>query len=591
MDVKLSNSDSDSSVKLDSWIVLNNEEVSSTDTNTNIVGDQNIDGESTSSGVFLVDETCLINNAEGVHNQINDSGKQPLEVAEEVSSPLFIELEQTTPEEGAGDQNQLLHQQGDNLNVDNQQATRRQSNDIENYIRVFEEHVLFYRPIIRRHLIELFNFLLGLTLGSFFITVCGLALMFLGQTTMLLPTDRPALNNSCSLPPVPPIAPFDILHNQSNFLNENFYKFLEEDDLINLFCTNKYKHFLHKDFLKDKKKQAQMDKDRVAKKIIRNYSCYKIDLIPKPVPNYTNIKHQLDEKSRQYDHLKKDFEMKEKVHKKCVDSLMQEITGLNNEIRCIQKQKWKKAVEKFDTVMADNMFAINKKISEELYKKADEHLMDIKEKEMLVKIGNVTFNGDDARGLIKRRINTMKNEYDDIVSLIKEKQKALYDITNDITMKLKQLESKKKVLHLFQERLRNISEEAVSDKKAFEAINVPLVFNNKNQMSMSNEMLDEILKRDNTENISNICICEQEEESYESDRDVQRKKRELNHLINRKLDKISKDNRFKNRYVAKWDDKTIWLSRKLNDKEHEKLNNFIPKCNPSKGWIRNKFSH
>lgn len=615
MDVNLSNSDSDSSVKLDSWILLNNiDEITPAASNTNNITkdtllEHNVDSDSTNTEISTIDENNLITkNAELLPHQSNAGNKneEVLVVEEQPASPVYIQI--PVLREGSGDnvgklqkqvqqqvqqlqqqQQQLQEQQQQQLQLqqqlpqqDEQEQEREQPNedpadhppdhrtDFENYVRVFEEHLVFYRPVLRKHLIELFNFLLGLTLGSFFITVCGLALMFLGQTTMLIPRGA-SPRNSCSIP-------FDNnpLQNQTKEFFDSFYKIFDEDELINQFCTNKYKQFLHKGF---KEKPHPKDKDRYTRKIIRNYSCYRIDLTPR---NYTVLNDKFNQKSKQFDNLRQECDMKEDVHKKCVETLLSEINNLTNEIYVLGKEKWKKS-ENIEDVMADNVFTINKKISEEIYKKIDENI-DVNED--VYKISNITLDGKNAKKMIKKRIKTMKKEYEELISSIKEKQKALYNITSEISAKLKLLESKKKVIHLFQDRLSSL----MKSNKTIDNSTVPIIFDNRIQMTMSNDMLNEIINAaEKKKDYRNICLYEEDLDFQESDGDIQKKKREIHNLINRKLEKLI-DEKKKNYHVAKWDDKTIWLSRKLNDQEHERLNTHFPKCNPSKGWFRHRYA-
>lgn len=143
--------------------------------------------------------------------------------------------------------------------------------------------------------------------------------------------------------------------------------------------------------------------------------------------------------------------------------------------------------------------------------------------------------------------------------------------------------------------------EGTSNKTSLAPVNIPFnLIDDKNQKSMGEKMLDEIINSTITKNeTTNVCLCEIEEDGFSDESltettELEKKRIELDNLISNRLTNLqTKSEPFKKQlYLAKWDNKTLWISRKLNDKEHAHVLHMYPKCNPAKAWTRNKkFKH
>lgn len=614
MDVKLS--DCDSSENLDStWLLLNDNDLEEPPQG---LTQPQLEHSNDSSFTELnsIEENAVAIPASPV--DINNNQSELVESGEFETQPESKPDTANDPLENKGEE--ILHiflsQTPDQTRTSHSESLissirRRQvpgTEEVEDYYKIYEDQSIPLKPEVKKQLDEVFHVLVILTFFSFFLTLCGLSLMFLSHCNLV---DKPT-NTTNGIKNTPP---------KSNYSYYTYYK-MSEDDYISMYCTNKYKHAQFKN--SSNKKGSAKDMDRRIKQFLRHLDIpLKMDLktektpknnktdevvekkkwndlqnnLAKQTKEYEKLKKKFDEQVVLIDHLKTECHLKNQHHKKCAKMMLREIVNLSKgrfEIKPARKCNFMRNLDAI--IKYNNNFPVSKKEESNKVEEKPLETTKIIQEDKIIDETPVTFGPETQQTAMEKKIKTMKKENEEIIENIKNKQKKLYDLTTEITNDLRFLESKKKILQIFEERFKTFNGTSPAPTNVSQyPINIPLVFSSlKAQKSMSNEMLQKIMDDNAVDN--NVCICEQEDNNEQDKTDLafNKKKRELNNLITKKLEKINSNANLvkKCRFLAKWDDKNIFLSRKLNDREHKRLDNLYPKCNPSKGWIRaNKYMH
>lgn len=567
------------------WYVLNENDIEKTDSLNTTEGYE-------SEPEFLIEINCG-NEQNEEKNVLNKNGER-------------VNLSETIIEENSEILQNNLQEFQEGICEVSKQLLPYEKNSEEIY--KFEDNITVYEPVYDSNLDEFFFLLTTVSVGTFFLTICGLSLMFINQTSLLnkLSCDE---NITCVEPRY-----YKCTNQTHNWYN--VYKLLDEEEVINKYCTNKYRKSIFKNRFKKRfdrqsqqmtrdcrqsksKKFDNLEEQEKARKIMEDDDAQdeQFRLLQQDIENqknaYNNIKSNFDSEKLTY------FDNKN-FNKTCIKLMLKEIVEMN-------KLKYLKMNETIDkSTMVDETIKEPPQNNTTGYSDGEDF---IKQFNILNKT-NFKMDGilekDNAIQFLKDHIKQLTEENDSMTKLIKEKQKKLYLKSISLSYKSMRLEYRKQLLSVYEDRLKTLLQEQPNVKetsklekeenisqsglhivkleKSPAIINIPLKFLHENtQKSMSQEMLDDILR--NTPKNETICLCEDLEEDTNNKSDENSKKNELDNLIIKKCNtKLTK----KPTCLAKWDDKTIWFSRKLNDFEHKRLQNLYPKCNPAKCWVNCK---
>lgn len=635
----LENNDSDSSISLDhTWLVLSENEVNNNyGENISSLLEKNIDTESSNSEINPVNEDKFIRQDLPI-----DEAKIGIDI-EEKNNLLNTK---TTSEEIQSEELaktnicQLVP-------VDDQQSEIKENIDTKNQHKFSDKRIIIYKVDVSKCVTDFIFLLATISVGTFFISFCGLSLMFLTHSNWQL-----AENNSSFCQDL--AAKHYTFANHHNTWFSNYYPSFDEEEMALNSCTNKYKQsaFKNKDGCKkySERRMKHFMRPYVVNKIIKKKTKVSVNgplnehefyrkVMDEQAENYKSLQKDFNDQQYQYESLKNQCRLKNELNKQCIKLMLKEIVQLSKEVKAAnkpenqipvppRKEEMKekqmkvdpqkaKSQEAFTQVNSNLYYLIDKNVL--LNKTSDEHLT-------RVKLNKSNFNftsleskstlteADKEKGIatMEKKVKEMVEENERVANDIKEKQKELFELTNDIASSIRFLEYKKYMLNIYQVRLENMKTKSEEDKEgkspneiinrnkntSLIPVNVPLNFmDNKHQQSMSQAMLDEIMNSTvSKQDAKNICLCEQDEEEYPSEKfnetmQLEEKRRELNNLITNRLLKLQSEPPKplrKSTCLAKWDEKTIWISRKLNDLEHSRLVNLYPKCNPLRCWIRNK---